>query len=144
MPSTATRTDPGLWNRVKTEITKGDKGGNPNQWSARKAQLAVAEYKKRGGGYVGGKSKDNHLSKWTKEDWGTKSGQPSAASHERYLPAKVRESLSDFEYNRTSAKKRADTAKGHQVSPQPPDIARKSARKRRSGTQTKASAGSSA
>jgi hypothetical protein len=131
MPSTATRTDPELWNRVKTEITQGEKGGNPNQWSARKAQLAVAEYKKRGGGYVGPKSQDNHLSRWTRE------GQPSAAAHERYLPAKARGSLSDPEYKRT-------TAKGHQFSPQPADISRKSARKHRSGTQTKASAGPSA
>ena len=49
------------------------------------------------------------LSSWTKEEWGTKSGKNSTqgkkATGERYLPKKARESLSDEEYNRTSAKK---------------------------------------
>ena len=44
---------------------------------ARKAQMAVQEYKKEGGGYVGPKSEDNSLVKWTEEDWGTKSGEKS-------------------------------------------------------------------
>ena len=36
-----------LFNRIKA----GSKGGNPGQWSARKAQLLASEYKKKGGGY---------------------------------------------------------------------------------------------
>ncbi len=36
-----------LFNRIKA----GSKGGNPGQWSARKAQLLAAEYKRKGGGY---------------------------------------------------------------------------------------------
>ena len=32
-------------------IKAGSKGGNPGQWSARKAQLLAARYKKAGGGY---------------------------------------------------------------------------------------------
>ena len=35
-------------------------------------QLAVKYYKQAGGTYVGKKSKDNKLSKWSKEDWQTK------------------------------------------------------------------------
>ena len=50
MSDTAEKTDPALWEEVKEEVTAGSKGGRAGQWSARKAQLAVAEYKKRGGG----------------------------------------------------------------------------------------------
>jgi hypothetical protein len=125
MTGTAERTNPKLWDEVKTEVTNGAKGGKPGQWSARKAQIAVAQYKKRGGGYRGEKSDDNHLVQWTREDWGTKSGKPSAKTHERYLPKAARSKLSNGEYKRTTAKKRADTAKGAQFSRQPGDIADK-------------------
>ena len=59
-----------------------------------------------------------------REDWGTKSGKNSQqkakdATGERYLPKKKRDGMSDKEYARTSAKKRADTAKGKQYSKQP-------------------------
>ena len=37
----------GIFNSVKA----GSKGGSPGQWSARKAQLVAARYKKAGGGY---------------------------------------------------------------------------------------------
>lgn len=133
MARTATRTDPKLWERVKAQITRGDKGGRPGQWSARKAQLAVHEYKRRGGGYAGPKSADNALRQWTKEDWGTRSGRDSRATGERYLPKAARERLSPSEYARTSAKKRADTAKGKQVSKQPKDVAAKTAKARKTG-----------
>ena len=53
MAKTAEKTDPALWERVKAEITAGDKGGDAGEWSARKAQMAVQAYKKRGGGYKG-------------------------------------------------------------------------------------------
>lgn len=125
MSSTAKRNDPTLWDKVKDEVTAGDKGGEKGQWSARKAQLAVAEYKKRGGGYEGKKQADNSLHEWTKEEWGTKSGQESGKTHERYLPKKAREALSKDEYDRTTAKKRADTRKGKQFSAQPKDVADK-------------------
>jgi hypothetical protein len=125
MGATAKRTDPALWDRVKASVTRGTKGGRPGQWSARKAQMAVQKYKKRGGGYAGGKQGDNHLVQWTREDWGTKSGRTSRRTGERYLPRKAREELSDAEYRRTTRKKQADTAKGRQFSRQPKDIARK-------------------
>ena len=56
-----------LWNRIKSRIKAGSKGGRPGQWSARKAQLAVLAYKKAGGGYSGKKSSKNSLKKWTKQ-----------------------------------------------------------------------------
>jgi hypothetical protein len=133
MGRVARKDDPALWARVKGEVTEGDKGGRPGQWSARKAQLATQEYKSRGGGYVGQKAKDNSLGQWTEEEWGTKSGRKSAETGERYLPKRAREGLSDEEYRRTTAKKRADTRRGEQFSRQPQDVARKTAGARRTG-----------
>ena len=75
------------------------------------------------------------LKKWTKQDWGTKSGKNSTqgkkATGERYLPKKARDALSKKEYAATSRKKRADTKKGKQHSKQPKRIAKKTARYRR-------------
>lgn len=130
MAAVARKSNPELWDKVKAEVTAGDKGGAQGQWSARKAQLAVQEYKRRGGGYVGRKSADNHLSEWEREDWGTKSGQPSGETGERYLPKKARQALTPAEYERTTAKKRADSKAGKQVSRQPADITGKTAKYR--------------
>ena len=128
-------TKPGLRDSIKRRVLAGSKGGRPGQWSARKAQLVAQQYKKAGGGYTGSKSnKQKSLSKWTKEEWGTKSGKPSTqgskATGERYLPKKARQALSKKEYAATSAKKRSDTKAGRQFSKQPKSIARKTARYR--------------
>lgn len=142
MAGTAKKTDPKLWDKVKEKVTAGEKGGRPGQWSARKAQLATAEYKHEGGGYAGKKSADNHLAQWTDEKWGTRSGKESLKSGERYLPEKARERLTKEEYARSTAKKRADTVKGKQFSRQPKDVAAKAASARRGasqGEETKAS-----
>ena len=125
MSETARRDDPRLWDKVKQEVTAGDKGGKKGQWSARKAQLAVQEYKHEGGGYRGERDPDNSLHQWSEEDWGTKSGKDSGETGERYLPRKAREALSDEEYARTTAKKRHDSKQGRQFSAQPEDVAHK-------------------
>jgi len=44
-------TKPEMRKRMFSAIKAGSKGGNPGQWSARKAQLLAARYKKAGGGY---------------------------------------------------------------------------------------------
>ena len=44
-------TKPGMRKRLFESIKAGGKGGSPGQWSARKAQLLAAQYKKAGGGY---------------------------------------------------------------------------------------------
>jgi hypothetical protein len=44
-------TKPELRERLFKKIKAGTKGGDPGEWSARKAQLLAAEYKKAGGGY---------------------------------------------------------------------------------------------
>ncbi len=136
MSGTAKKTDPKLWDKVKKEVTQSSKGGKPGQWSARKAQMATSEYKKEGGGYAGKKTGDNHLKQWTEEEWGTKSGKESGKTGERYLPKKAREKLSDSEYARSTAKKRADSAKGKQHSKQPADVAKKSASARDTGAKS--------
>ncbi|MDB5648901.1 MAG: hypothetical protein JWL62_421 [Hyphomicrobiales bacterium] len=86
MAGIAKKADPGLWEKVKAKVTRGTKGGRAGQWSARKAQMAVQEYKAAGGTYIGSKAGGNHLAKWTHEDWGTKSGRRSRDTGERYLP----------------------------------------------------------
>lgn len=123
---------------IKNRIMAGSKGGKPGQWSARKAQLLAQEYEAKGGGYSGPKTgAQRSLSKWTKEDWGTKSGKPSTqgpkATGERYLPRKAREALTPSQYAATTAAKRRDTAAGKQFSRQPEKIAEKTAMYRSSG-----------
>jgi len=49
----AKRKNPEKWKRIVAAVKAGSKGGDPGEWSARKAQLAVQRYKGSGGGYVG-------------------------------------------------------------------------------------------
>lgn len=126
------RTNEALWERSKAKA-KAKMGG---KHSARAMQLAAKMYKDAGGGYTGKKTKaQKSMTKWTKEDWGTKSGKHSTqgkdATGERYLPKKARESLSKKEYAKTSAKKRKDTKAGKQFSKQPKTIAKKTAKYRK-------------
>jgi hypothetical protein len=44
-------TKPGMRKRLFESIKAGSKGGDPGEWSARKAQLLATQYKKAGGGY---------------------------------------------------------------------------------------------
>ena len=109
--------NPQLWQRIKTKITNKETAGTKaGQWSARKAQMAVKKYKKEGGGYTTPKDKNNSLSKWSNQNWMTKSGLPSSITHERYLPEKAIKALSDKEYKETSKKKKEDFKKGIQYS----------------------------
>jgi hypothetical protein len=70
-----------LWDDCKAEAIS-----QMGKFSARAMQYAVKLYKERGGGYIGKKSDQNSLVKWTKEDWGY-TGEPL---HSRYLPKKAR------------------------------------------------------
>ena len=45
-------TKPTMRKTLFQRIKAGSKGGKPGQWSARKAQLLAAEYKRKGGGYT--------------------------------------------------------------------------------------------
>jgi len=44
-------TKPGMRKSLFNRIKSGGKGGDPGQWSARKAQMLAMQYKKSGGGY---------------------------------------------------------------------------------------------
>jgi hypothetical protein len=44
-------TKPEMRKALFKKIKAGTKGGDPGEWSARKAQLLASEYKKAGGGY---------------------------------------------------------------------------------------------
>lgn len=110
-------TNPALRERIKTRITKGTKGGKAGQWSARKAQLVTQEYKKAGGGYVGGRgAAQQHLSKWTSEEWTTSDGKRARrrGGTTRYLPKTAWSELSPSEKRATNRKKRAASRSGRQ------------------------------
>ena len=126
------RSNEALWEKSKSEA-KAKMGG---KHSARAMQLAGKIYKDKGGSYTGEKtSAQKSLSKWGKEDWGTKSGKNSTvgpkATGERYLPKKARESLTTSEYAATTKAKREGTKAGKQFVAQPKTIAAKTAKFRK-------------
>lgn len=121
--SSAKYTKPALREKIKARVTASSKGGKPGQWSARKAQIVAAEYKKAGGGYKsGGKSgTQKSLSKWTKEEWTTSDGKPAIRKTKsgesvtkRYLPKAAWSKLSAAEKKATNAKKSEGSKKGAQ------------------------------
>ena len=122
--ATAVKKNPALWKRIVSQVKSGSKGGDSGEWSARKAQLAVSQYKKAGGSFVGPK-RSTSLSKWTQQDWRTKSGKPSGQTGERYLPEKAIKSLSSAEYAATTRAKREGSRQGKQFVAQPKSIAQK-------------------
>jgi hypothetical protein len=124
--ATAKKSNPALWEKAKSQA-KAKMGG---KHSARAMQLAVSLYKKMGGKYSGPK-KETSLSKWTKQNWRTKSGKPSSETGERYLPEKAIKSLSSSEYAATTRAKREGTKKGKQFVAQPKSIAKKVAKYRK-------------
>jgi hypothetical protein len=116
------RTNEKLWEKAKEEA-KAKMGG---KHSARAMQLAGKIYKDKGGSYSGSKTKaQESLSKWTKQEWTTKSGKPSKETGERYLPKKAIKSLSDSEYAATTKAKREGTKAGKQFVKQPKAVAEK-------------------
>ncbi len=125
--SVAKKTNPAKWKAVVAKVKASSKGGDPGEWSARKAQLAVQEYKKSGGGYVGPKSSSNSLSKWTDQKWTTSDSSPSQGK-KRYLPEKAWSSLSAGEKAATNRAKAAGNAQGKQFVAQPKTVAKKVAK----------------
>jgi hypothetical protein len=117
----AKKKDPAKWKRIVASVKAGSKGGDPGEWSARKAQLAVQRYKKSGGGYVGPK-KETSLSKWTKQDWTTSDGKPSEGK-KRYLPKAAWSAMSAADKAATNRAKAKGNKSGKQFVPQPKKIA---------------------
>ena len=127
----ATKTKPKLWARIVAQVKSENTGGTAaGKWSARKSQIAIARYKKAGGGYKGKKSSSNSMSKWNKQKWRTSSGKPSEGKR-RYLPDKAWKNMSKKDKAATNRKKAADTKKGKGVSSQPKKIAKKTRRYRK-------------
>jgi hypothetical protein len=122
--STAKKTNPAKWKRIVAAVKAGTKGGRAGQWSARKAQIATARYKKSGGGYRGAKKASNSLSKWSKQKWRTSDGSKSEGK-KRYLPDAAWKALSPSEKRATNRAKAAGNKKGKQFVKQPKNIARK-------------------
>ena len=110
---------PELRQQLKEQITAGDKGGKPGQWSARKAQLLTHEYEKGGGGYLSDQrtEEQQHLSEWTDEAWQTADGKPAEreGGTTRYLPKEAWDTLSPAEKKATNAKKQAGSKAGQPV-----------------------------
>lgn len=83
------------------------------------------------------KKPQKSLKAWTAQKWRTKSGKPSTqgpkATGERYLPEKAIKALSDAEYAATTRAKRKGKQSGKQFVKQPKQIAKKTARHRRTG-----------
>ena len=127
--SSAKKTNPGMWEQIVASTKAGSKGGDPGEWSARKAQLATQKYKAAGGGYKGPKPADNSLSKWTDQKWRTSDNTPSEGK-KRYLPDKAWGSLSAAEKAATNAAKAKGNAAGKQFVKQPESIAKKTAKYR--------------
>lgn len=128
--SSAKKSNPAKWKRIVAAVKAGTKGGRAGQWSARKAQIATARYKKSGGGYKGAKKKSNSLSKWSKQKWRTSDGKPSKGK-KRYLPDAAWKSLSPAEKRATNRAKAAGNKKGKQFVKQPKRIAKKVRRYRK-------------
>jgi len=110
-------TKPALRERIKRKIMSGTKGGKAGQWSARKSQLLVKEYEKKGGGYKkprGRTSAQRSLSRWTDQDW------QSAGKGGVYLPKRSISALKSTSAGRkrlaeANKSKRRATSKGQQT-----------------------------
>ena len=70
------------------------------------------------------------LKAWGKQKWRTKSGKKSSETGERYLPSAAIKAMSESEYARTTAAKRAGKKKGKQHVKQPKSLAKKTKRYR--------------
>lgn len=131
-----TYTKPELREKIKDRVKKGDKGGKPDQWSARKAQLVTQEYEKAGGGYKKPRNENQKsLKKWGDEKWQTEDGSAQARRGDktkRYLPEKAWEKLSPAEKKETDRKKVEGSRKGKQFVPNTP--AASAARKKAAGS----------
>ena len=110
-PGIATKTNPSLWSRCKSEA-KSRMGG---KHSARAMQLALKLYKQRGGRFKGPKptAKTNKMKKWTKQKWMylsdfKKKKKDKNNAEGRYLPQAKWESLSPKERTATDQKKKRE------------------------------------
>ena len=120
-------TDPELRERLKEEIKRGDKGGKPGEWSARKSQLLTHEYEAHGGDYKhkGERTEaQKGLEQWTDEDWRTSDGRVAIRDGEttRYLPKAVWDALTPGERTETNRLKVHGSQGDHQFVDNPEHV----------------------
>ena len=111
-------TKPELRDKIKEQVTEGDQGGNPGQWSARKAQLVTQEYEKEGGGYKHERTEaQESLKKWGDEKWHTSDSKQARrkGGTTRYLPDKAWSELSEDEKKATNKKKQQGSRAGKKL-----------------------------
>ncbi|BAU11317.1 hypothetical protein LEP3755_18100 [Leptolyngbya sp. NIES-3755] len=118
-------TDPDLRRQIKEELLNSDKGGESGQWSARKSQMLVREYEKRGGGYKQSEKDEaaKSLEEWTEADWQTEDSSERAREGDvtkRYLPKAVWDKLSDAEKAEAERTKEEASKHGDQYVELPP------------------------
>jgi len=130
-------TKPGMRKRIFNRIKAGGKGGNPGQWSARKAQMLAKAYKDAGGGYKqdggyvaqsGMRAPQKSLKNWGDQDWDyiSKGDEKKPKSERgRYLPKSVRASLTPAQKASENRKKRAASRAGRQNAKYSKDVANK-------------------
>ena len=120
-------TKPELRENIKEDLKKSDKGGKPGQWSARKSQLLVQEYEKKGGGYKKSHKDESarSLEAWSDQEWQTQDGEADARKKDktkRYLPKKVWEQLNKSEKEEAEKTKKRASKNGEQYVPWTPAI----------------------
>lgn len=122
-------TEPDLRREIKDQLMDSDKGGEPGQWSARKSQMLVQEYERRGGGYKQNKRDEaaQSLEAWTAQDWQTIEDEGDAdddGTMQRYLPAKIWAMLTDAQAKEAEQTKIKTSDKGQQYADWPDFIKR--------------------
>jgi len=80
------------------------------------------------------KKPQQDLVNWGKQEWTTKSGEPSSKTGERYLPKAAIKALTPAEYAATTRAKREGTKQGKQFVDQPKAIAKKTSQFRQAKT----------
>lgn len=110
-------TKPELRDKIKRQVLEGDKGGNPGQWSARKAQIVAHEYEEQGGGYKKARTDtQKSLENWTAQKWRTADSKQARrpGGTARYLPDEAWSRLSEGEKKSTNRKKKEGSRAGKQ------------------------------
>lgn len=121
-------TKPDLRRKLKQEIEESERGGKPGEWSARKSQLLVQEYEKKGGGYKKDKKDEDakSLEEWGEQEWQTVDGKKAIQEDKtkRYLPKAVWERLSEEEKKAAEESKKKASKDGQQFVDWTPAIKR--------------------
>lgn len=87
-PTLEDKTKPRLYKQIYDRLMASSKYGDPGEWSARKSQALVREYKERGGDWKKQKRSTTSLERWQQQNW-RYSSRKYAELDGRYLPDAV-------------------------------------------------------